>query len=338
MTLAWFAYALMGAGIVVWTLTAGADLGGGLWDLVVRGPDRARDRAAIARAIAPIWEANHVWLIFVIVVLFGGFPRAFAVVGIALHVPIAIGLVGIVVRGSAFTFRAYGLGDDDERRRFGLVFGASSLVTPIAFGMALAGTASSRIRVVGDRVIDAPPLATWLSPFGLATGLFALALFALVAAAHLAADAGDDDVRRRFARRAIVSEAIAFVCAACVLALSASAAPDLFAALSRAPFAIPLHVATAASALSATGAFLVGRASLGRALVVLQVSCVVVGYGASMNGALVLRDVTLANSAAPDRALAPMLVVIVVGTLLLVPSLAWLYRIARPASVDDAHT
>jgi cytochrome d ubiquinol oxidase subunit II len=327
-TLAVAAYVLLGVGIVAWVLTAGADFGGGLWDLIVRGEGRERDKHAIAHAIAPIWEANHVWLIFVIVVLFAAFPRAFAVIGVALHVPIAIGLVGIVLRGSAFTFRAYGLGRARELHHWGRVFGASSVLTPMAFGMALAGTTSSRIRVVGSRVVEAP-VDVWWSPFAASVGLFAVALFALVAAAHLVADAPQPDVKDRFRRRALVVEVVAFVLAMGVLAQSRSYAPDLYAALLRSTWTWPLQGGTALVAIAASGALFARRYVLARALVVVQVTLVVTGFGAAMNGALVLRDVTIANSAAPDVILLPMLVAVVLGVIALVPALLWLYRIAR---------
>jgi cytochrome bd ubiquinol oxidase subunit II len=95
------------AALVVYALTGGADYGGGMWDLLARGSRAAQQRDVIEHAIAPIWEANHVWLILVVVVLFTGFPSAFAAMMIALHVPVTLVLLGIVLRGSAFAFRKY---------------------------------------------------------------------------------------------------------------------------------------------------------------------------------------------------------------------------------------
>ena len=103
----WVAGALLAA-LCAYTLTGGADFGAGVWDLLARGPRRQRQREVIARAIAPIWEANHVWLIVVVVLLFVAFPRAFAAVSTALHIPLLVMLIGVVLRGAAFTFRAYG--------------------------------------------------------------------------------------------------------------------------------------------------------------------------------------------------------------------------------------
>src|SRR3954466_13122177 len=109
---------VMVVALVIYVLLGGADFGGGVWDLLASGPRRDAQRALIEKAIGPIWEANHVWLILVVVVLFGSFPAAFAAISIALHVPITLFLIGVVFRGSAFTFRAYDERDDRHQKRW----------------------------------------------------------------------------------------------------------------------------------------------------------------------------------------------------------------------------
>src|SRR5271170_4305018 len=106
---------VMVVSLVIYVVLAGADFGGGVWDLLASGPRRAEQRALIEKAIGPVWEANHVWLILVVVVLFGSFPSAFAVISVALHVPLVLFLVGVVFRGSAFTFRAYDTRGDEAQ-------------------------------------------------------------------------------------------------------------------------------------------------------------------------------------------------------------------------------
>src|SRR5512132_2447517 len=117
--------------LVLYALFGGADFGGGVWDLLASGPRRAEQRALIERAIGPIWEANHVWLILVVVLLFAAFPPAFAAISIALHVPLTLFLVGVVFRGSAFTFRAYDDRGDHRQKRWGLLFSLASVASPI---------------------------------------------------------------------------------------------------------------------------------------------------------------------------------------------------------------
>jgi hypothetical protein len=211
MTGAWLIYAIMGAGLIAYVLTAGADFGGGVWDLLARGPRKEAQREAISHAIAPIWEANHVWLIFIIVLMFSAFPKAYAVIGIALHVPIVLALVGIVLRGTAFTFRAYGISPDATRRRWGRVFGWSSSFTPLFMGMALAGVSSSAIELNGTQVLS-PLTAGWLSLFAVLVGLFALVLFMLLAAVYLTCDT-DGELQHDFRARALASEGVAGVIA-----------------------------------------------------------------------------------------------------------------------------
>src|SRR6185503_10028786 len=124
--------AVMAVALNAYVLTGGADFGGGVWDLFAAGPRRDRQRALIAESIAPIWEANHVWLIVVVVVLFTAFPPAFAMLGTVLHIPLTILLVGIVLRGSAFVFRSYGT---RGRSRWGAAFASASIVTPLLLGI-----------------------------------------------------------------------------------------------------------------------------------------------------------------------------------------------------------
>jgi cytochrome d ubiquinol oxidase subunit II len=126
-TAEWTAWIVVVA-LNAYVLFAGADFGGGVWDLLASGPRRQQQRDLIARAIGPIWEANHVWLIVVVVVLFVCFPPAFAAFGTVLHIPLSLMLIGIVLRGSAFVFRAYSYGPRSEQRRWGRVFAVSRAV------------------------------------------------------------------------------------------------------------------------------------------------------------------------------------------------------------------
>src|SRR5947208_4448859 len=129
---------------IVYALMGGADFGGGIWNLLAFGPRAKRQREVIADAIAPIWEANHVWLILVIVLLFTGFPRGFATMMTALNIPITVMLLGIVLRGSAFVFRKYDL---EKERRWSSVFGMASFLTPFFQGIILDALTTSHNRL-----------------------------------------------------------------------------------------------------------------------------------------------------------------------------------------------
>src|SRR5207245_2586242 len=131
--------------------SAGADFGGGVWDLLAHGPQARAQREVIASAIGPVWEANHVWLVLVVVVLFMGFPVAFATLGTVLHVPLALMLTGIVLRGSAFAFRTYDVRRDATQRRWGRLFAIASLVTPVMLGVCVGAVAAGRVGAFVDR-------------------------------------------------------------------------------------------------------------------------------------------------------------------------------------------
>src|SRR5678815_2437613 len=143
---------VMIAALVLYALLGGADYGGGVWDLFALGKRQREQRALIADAISPVWEANHVWLILVIVVLFTAFPPAFAAIATALHIPITLLLIGIVLRGTAFTFRTYDVQRDDVQRRWSLIFSIASIITPILLGTILGAIASGTIRVENGAV------------------------------------------------------------------------------------------------------------------------------------------------------------------------------------------
>src|SRR6059058_2791233 len=169
------------ASLIIYALMGGADFGGGIWNLLAFGPHAKRQREAIADAIAPIWEANNVWLILVIVLLFTGFPRGFTTMMTALNIPMTVMLLGIVLRGSAFVFRKY---DVKDERRWSTVFGMASFLTPFFQGMILGALTTGQIRVEQGRVLTGF-MAGWLTPFALSCGVFALGLLAIVEATYI---------------------------------------------------------------------------------------------------------------------------------------------------------
>ena len=318
---------IMGLGLVAYVLTGGADFGGGVWDLLARGPRKKEQRAAIERAIAPIWEANHVWLIFVIVLMFTVFPRAFAIVGTALHIPITIALVGIVLRGTAFTFRAYGLEPDNRRAAWGRVFAWSSAATPIFLGAALGGASTGDIRVA-EGLVTTGFVAGWTSPFAWLVGLFTLTLFALLAAVYLTADT-EGAVQEDFRKRALLSEGIAGILAALVFSRASIDAPPLYAQLAGSSWTWPVQGATAVCALLTMVLVWRRQYGLARFAVAGQVAMVVVGWGLAMDGHIVLPDVRVANAGSRPAVLAVVGPALVAGAAVLLPALWFLFRVFK---------
>lgn len=318
------------AALVLYGLSGGADFGGGVWDLLATGPRARRQREAIEHAIAPIWEANHVWLILVVVVLFTAFPPAFAVLMTALHIPVTAVLLGIVLRGSAFAFRKYDVPDDRVHRRWSTIFGGASLLTPFFLGLTLGAIASGRIRVREGAVVTGF-LAGWTTPFAVGCGLFALVLFAFLAAVYLTVDTEDDPaLQEDFRRRALGAGLVLVPIAAAVFGLAAAGAPEVFGGLTS-RWAVPLLAAATASAAAALAGLWRRRFRLARAAAVAEVGLILVGWGLAQHPYLVVPDVTLAGARAGPVTLRLLAWVLGLGAAVLLPSFGYLFYVFRRA-------
>jgi cytochrome d ubiquinol oxidase subunit II len=326
------------AGAILVSLTAyvlfgGADFGGGVWDLLASGPRRKAQRTLIADAIAPIWEANHVWLILVVVLLFTCFPSAFAQISIVLHIPLSLMLVGIVLRGSAFTFRSYDSQQDDVQRRWGRVFSSASVITPILLGIVVGAVASGAVgRPRGSSFLDIY-VRSWLQPFPLAVGLLTLVLFAFLAAVYLTVEADNPALRDDFRARALAAGIAAFGAALLALLLARRDAPLVWQYLLGSGWAALLHLVTAAAALTALGALWQRRWRLARAAAALQVTCIVWGWGLSQYPYVLPPDLTYQSAAAPAVTLELVLGALALGVVVLIPSLNYLYRVFKGRTV-----
>lgn len=322
-------YTIVGVGLVVYAVTGGADLGVGFWHWFSRGPRKEAQRKALSHAIAPIWEANHVWLIFVIVVLFSAFPKAFSVLSIALHVPLALALVGIVFRGSAYAFHSYGIQPEDSRANWERVFAASSVVTPVFLGLVVGGVASGEIRVSGGTVTSGY-FAGWTTAFALSVGVFSLCLFAMLSAVYLAADTSGE-LADDFRRRALVMECVSGAAALVTFVLASEQAPVLHENLAGSSFSGPVQLVTAGLAFTTTALVYRRNFAIARWTAAAQVAMVVIGFGLAMNGHFILPDVNVTNSAAHVELLPALTIALGLGSVLLLPALAYLYWVFKRA-------
>jgi cytochrome d ubiquinol oxidase subunit II len=321
--------AAMFAALVIYALTGGADFGGGVWDLLASGPRAKAQRGLIARAIAPIWEANHVWLILAVVILFSAFPPAFAALCTALHVPLALLLLGIVLRGSAFAFRSYAPGPGLERG-IDRVFAVSSLLTPVMLGVVVGAIASGKV----PASLEPRPLSAyfyiWLAPFPLALGAFTLCLFAFLAAVYLTVEARDEALREDFRARGLASGLVCAALAGLSLWLAdrggAHVVPGLTSGLRAAFF----HASTGTAAVGALSALYARRFRLARALAAAQVALVVGGWALAQAPYLVPPELTIASAAAPRSVLLALLGALGAGLALVVPAFVYLFRVFKP--------
>lgn len=325
MTLAELLAVVTLAALVIYALLGGADFGGGVWDALATGPRARRQRDLIAEAIGPIWEANHVWLILVVVLLFSAFPTVFSAIMTWLHVPITILLVGIVLRGSAFVFRAYDARQDEVHRRWSRVFSISSIAAPVLLGVVI-GTISTPALATGIPGSAAEFFTPWLRPFPWAVGLFALALFAFLAATYLTVEAPEAELKDDFRDRALASAIVVGVLAATVILLGSGAAPGLIAALLGSDWSLPLQIATGAAAIGAIAALWHRRFLVARLLAATQVTLILVGWGLALSPWMIFDRITIEQAAAPVETLRVISIALGAGALVLLPALFYLFR------------
>ncbi|MEO8633660.1 MAG: cytochrome d ubiquinol oxidase subunit II [Gemmatimonadales bacterium] len=315
--------------MTAYVLLAGADFGGGVWDLFAQGSRRERQRAVIANALGPVWEANHVWLILVVVLLFTCFPPAFSRIVIALHIPLTLILIGIVLRGSAFIFRSYGGQDSLAQRRWGRVFAISSLVTPLLLGVGVGAVAAGRVQRPSGEGFVADFVAPWLTPFAASVGGFTLALFAFLAAVYLTNETCETELREDFRRRALWSGGGVFVMALVTLVLAWQGAPLVWNGLVTAPGAMPFHLAVGVTATIALGALWQRRWRVARLAAVAQVSGILWGWALSQYPWMLPPSLSIADAAAPLITLKLTLGALGLGAIVLLPSLFYLFRIFK---------
>jgi cytochrome d ubiquinol oxidase subunit II len=328
---------VMVASLVLYALLGGADYGGGVWDLFAFGPRAREQRALIADAIGPVWEANHVWLILVVVILFTAFPPAFAAIATALHIPLTLMLIGIVLRGTAFTFRSYDVQRDDVQRRWSLLFSIASIITPILLGTILGAIASGTIRVENGHVTTGF-FSSWLAPFPFAVGFFALALFAFLAAVYLTVEAEQRDSRQKnenekleddFRLRALIAGVAVGLLALTVFILAGTGAPTVRAGISRTWWALALHFVTAMFATSAFVALWTRHYRLARICAAGQVTLILLGWAFAQYPHVVEPDLTITSAAASASTLELLVAALAAGALLLFPSYYYLIRVFK---------
>lgn len=312
--------------LTMYAIFAGADFGGGILDLVSFGPRRKEQQDAISHAMGPVWEANHVWLIFMVVILFTAFPRAFEALSIAFFVPFHLVLFGIVLRGAAFVFRANADVASFQWTAWARVFGIASVITPFLLGAALGAVSTGGITMVDGRIaID--PLATWLHPVSLGIGALTLAVCAYLAAVFLCVET-EGDLREDFRFHALGAGATVAVIAALLLPIIKNAAPLLWSHLAQPTSAPPM---IAGAVLAALSAWAVGarRYGLARVLAVGEVVILLGGWAFAQWPYIIYPDFTVHNSAAPGPAIRFLLNTLPFGLGLLIPSLILLFVVFK---------
>ena len=336
--------AIAGVALTAYVLFGGADYGGGVWDLLAAGPRREKQRALIAHTIGPIWEANHVWLILIVVLLFTCFPPAFAAIMTVLHIPITLLLIGIVLRGSAFTFRAYDATHSAVQERWGMIFAIASVLAPLLLGVIVGAIASDGVGTVYANPYQAPGfvqafITPWLNAFTLAVGVMTLVLVAFLAATYLTVEAAHDtELQNDFRRRAIEAGLVLPVTAYAALLAAEPLAPRVQHMLLHSSLAGPIHIAALIAGLGAIVALWTRRFRLARVAAGALVVLIIWGWLFAQFPFLVPPTLTIFDAASPPATLRAFVGAIAVGAIVLIPSLWYLYGVFRRSHQPEPET
>lgn len=334
MSLADAAAIVLWAGVTFYALFGGADFGGGFWDLIAGGAERGeRPRATIQRSLTPVWEANHVWLIFILVVLWTAFPSAFYAVMTTLYVPITIAAFGIILRGSGFAFRK-SIEGLSGRRAAGGVFAISSLLTPFFMGTVVGAIAAGNVPADGNG--DA--FSSWLQPLPLLIGAMFVVGGAYLAAIFLVGDArraGEPEMERYFERRALAAAIVAGALAVAGLFLLDSEAGYVHDRLL--DQGLPLVILSLLCGAAAIVVLIRGGRKPLRPLAGAAFVTVIWGWAVAQFPYLLPTSLRIDQSAAPDATLTVVLIVFGVAAVLVLPSLGLLYTLAQKDLLESEH-
>jgi cytochrome d ubiquinol oxidase subunit II len=328
------AAAILWVGASFYALFGGADFGGGFWDLVAGWDERGqRPRDVIQRSLTPVWEANHVWLIFVLVVLWTAFPSAFSAIFTTLYVPIALAALGIVLRGAGFAFRKSIVGLR-ERRAMGATFAVSSVLTPFFMGTVVGAIAAGNVPAAGNG--DA--FSSWLQPLPLLIGAMFVATGAYLAAVFLVGDArraGEVEMEGYFERRALGAAVVAGAFAVAGLFALHSEARYVFDRLTAE--GLPLLIGSLLCGIALLAVLRRGGRRPLRPLAAGAVVAVIWGWGVAQFPYLLPTSLRIDQAAAPDPTMTIIFIVFAAAAVLVLPSLALLYTLSQRDLLESEH-
>ncbi len=327
--------ALLWLVVTVYALTGGADFGGGIWDLLAGGPRRgARARWLVARAIGPVWEANHVWLVIVLVLLWTGYPQAFGAIMSTLFTPLSIAAFGIILRGSGFALRqvAHSL---RYQQLTGALFALSSLLTPFFFGAAAGAIVTGKVPASGR----GNRLASWTTPTALTLGALSVVAFAYLAAVYLTDDARRLEPRlvAYFARRALLSGVVVGALAGLALFELETSAPRTADRLTQG-VGLPFLVVSFVLGGAVLAGLVAGRTRWLRYLAAGAFAAMLSGWAVAQYPAMLPGSLSIYTAAAPTSSLVTELVVVGVIALIVLPSFLLLFRLSQRGLLAEEET
>jgi cytochrome d ubiquinol oxidase subunit II len=322
---------LLWLSIIVYATLGGADFGGGVWYFFIFGssPRAQAERGLVSKAIGPVWEANNVWLIYLVVGLYTAFPLVAAVLAIALFIPLSLALIGIVLRGAAFAFEAHIPQSFEVRGIYGRMFSAASTITPFLLGAIAAAVASGQIRV-HNGVIPVAVIRAWLTPFAIVIGLMGVALCATLAAIYLTVEAQNEknaELADVFRVRAFITGGVTAVLGLVGLILAPSEAPIIWhGMLDHALWAVAV---TMVIGLCTAAALFLRHFKIARILIVLMTGALIGTWGLSQIPYIVPPDLTITGTASPPITMRDFFISALVGMFILIPSLWFLLYVFK---------
>ncbi len=312
------------AGCAIWAATAGADLGAGMWSFFASGPRaRAQSEAALF-AIAPVWEANHVWLVFGVALLLAAFPKALAAFGTALHIPLTLAAFALVLRGSAFGLQGHGRPGTLARERWIAIFGVSSLLSSVFLGLAVGALPTGEIALADGKVVSGQ-FAGWTAPLAGFAGLFAAALCAFVSAVGLAART-KGELREDFRRLAAGAQTVVAALAALAVCLPGVMTGEFRRGLLSPERALPALAAAAFLGTGALGLLAVGRFRAARFAAGAEAASFVTAWALALDRHFLFPGLAVSESGFREELGPAIGLAIAYGLAVLIPALALLYR------------
>jgi cytochrome d ubiquinol oxidase subunit II len=317
-------------GLTFYALLGGADFGAGVWEFNTALRASKKERELIYQAIGPVWEANHVWLIFVLIVLFSAFPPAFAALSRALWIPLMLALVGIVFRGVGFAFHSYASGAVRQQKVWGAVFALASTAAPFFLGAVVGAVSSGGLDVTARGGFNGDYLMGWIRPTSIFCAFFAVGLCAYLAAVYLVREAdskGDAALTTIWRRRALGTGAWMGVLALVGLAVVAMDAPALWEGFRERAW--PLVALSMLAGLFSLWTLWRCRFSAAVVGAGATVAPVLLGWGVAQYPAIIPPAVTIETAKAPETVLWVIAWGVAGGTVLLAPSLGYLFYLFK---------
>lgn len=321
-------FALFGS-LALYVLSGGADYGAGVWNIFSPKTLARRQEDLITEAIQPIWEANHVWLILIVTILFTAFPEVFAFICTTLNIPISLALIGIVMRGTAFVSRKYDLNNDVMQKTWAAIFSSASVITPFLYGCMIGAISAGHLEMPTQDVWGSL-FAPWLTPYALSLGGFTLAIFAMLAATYLIVDAKEDEeLVQLFRKQSLVAHVVVGIFGVAAIAFASQEHIWVYDHITDQLWA-PIAAGTFILLFCVTSFCLFTRKfKAARLTAAAEVLVILTGYALAQFPYLIPEKYTIFNTAAPHIVLQYLLIALSVGAVLLFPALYFLFHIFK---------